>query len=186
MDDYGEYTAREALPRQLLDWIQTQGLRIHGKPISSREMLELASQLLHRKTTHDFSDTRTSPIVNLAVQVELRYIKEVTRKGSKLTVSSTIPGSLYQIVQRQYFTCKKPVLDDAFPQFHKDMPGTYIIVVYERSNYGRPDSKGKNAALTPIDPRQEYKRLRNRALEVSVKAIKKRLQSRPCCVQARI
>jgi hypothetical protein len=129
VDDYGEYTAWEALPRQLLDWIQTQGLKIHGKPISSREMLELASQLLHRKTTHDFSDTRTSPIVNLAVQVELRYIKEVTRKGSKLTVSSTIPGSLYQIVQRQYFTCKKPVLDDAFPQFHKDMPGTYIIVV---------------------------------------------------------
>jgi hypothetical protein len=39
-DNYGGYTTWEALPRQLLDWIQGQeGLRIQGKPISSREML---------------------------------------------------------------------------------------------------------------------------------------------------
>jgi hypothetical protein len=101
-DDGGDYTTWKALPQPLLAWIQDQkGLRILGEPISSREMLELASQLLHRKTTHRFSDTLTSPIVNIAVQMALQYIKEVTRRGSKLTLISTIPGRLNQIVQRQ-------------------------------------------------------------------------------------
>jgi hypothetical protein len=168
-----ECTTWEALPQQFVDWIQAQeGLRLNGEPISNRDMLEIASQLLHwRGHNKSFpSSSSTSPIIVLAVNVALQYVNEITRIGSGLMQDCTIPGSPNQVIQRECFTCKRPVLSDAFPRFHKDMPGAYVIIVHERSNCGRLDCNGKNSALTPVDPRQKYTRLRTRALETSVRA----------------
>jgi hypothetical protein len=166
-----ECTTWEALPQQFVDWIQAQeGLRLNGEPISNRDMLEIASQLLHWRGNNKSFHSSTSPITVLAVNVALQYINGITRTGSGLMQDCTIPGSADQVIQREFFTCKKPPLSDAFPRFHKDMPGAYVIIVHERSNCGRLDCNGKNSALTPIDPRQKYTRLRTRALEASVRA----------------
>lgn len=135
-------------------------------------MLLTAFYLLHwnRNGTDEPFDPKNSSIIELATWVALRYIKEITRTAGKLMQNNTIPGRPEQVIRRECFTCKNSALDDAFPRFLAKMPETYAIKVYERSNCGRPDCKGKNSALVPVDPRQKYARLRTRELKASVNA----------------
>ena len=168
-----ECTSWEALPRHFADWIQAQeGLKLGGEPIRNRNMLVTASHLLHRnsKGADGPLDSSNSSIIDLAICVALQYIKEITRTTGRLMQDSTIPGSPEQVIERACFTCKKLALDDAFPRFFKEIPGTYVIKVNEKSSCGRPDCKGQNAALTPVNPRQKYARLRTRQLKASARA----------------
>ena len=169
-----ECTTWETPPQQFVDWIQAQeGLRPNGKPISNQDMLEIASQLLNWRDHNNSFDPSTSPIIALAVDVALQYVKKIVQTGGGLVQNCTIPGRADQVIQRQCFTCKKPVLDDAFPRFQKDMLGAYVITIHERSNCGPLDCEGQNSALTPINPRQKYTRLRTRAFEISARTRKK-------------
>lgn len=68
-------------------------------------------------------------------------------------------------MQRKCSVCQKPSLDDTFPRFQKDMPGRYVITEHEKATCGRIECCGRNISLVPVDPRQDYTRLRARSFK---------------------
>jgi hypothetical protein len=148
----------EALPAPLAEWIESQeGLRIGGKAISDRAVLETAFKMLsHSRTAVIDFDEENCSILELAIEVAFKYIKKITSTRRQFVQQQTIPGSCGQVIVRKCKTCNMNVLDDAFPLFCKDMPERYVIIVlFGGSGCGWPGCKGR-PSLVPADPRLRY------------------------------
>jgi hypothetical protein len=143
------------------------GLRLNGESISNRDTLETVFQLLswRKEDRESLLPLGTYSITSLAVTVILQYLKEISRPGGQMRRSRTVPGSPDKVIQRKCSVCQKPSLDDAFPRFQKDMPGKYVITEHERATCGRIECRGRNVSLVPVNPRQDYTRLRTRAFK---------------------
>ncbi|KAL2857045.1 hypothetical protein BJX68DRAFT_263566 [Aspergillus pseudodeflectus] len=109
----------ETLPAPLAEWIESQeGLRIGGKAISDRAMLETAFKMLsHSRTAVIDFDEENCSILELAIEVSFKYIKKTTSTRRQFVQQQIIPGSCGQVIVRKCTTCNMNVLDDAFPLF---------------------------------------------------------------------
>jgi hypothetical protein len=180
-----ELSKFEDILSQLSKWLVSQnGLRIDGEPLSNRDMLKAAFDLLHHKHKTSFY-LEHAPVGYLALTVALRYIDKITQPKSEFHQNNTIAGEPGQVIRLKCSSCKKSALDDAFPHFSAELPGHYAADVLweaspDRNGYGRPGCQGQ-PALVPIDPRQNYTRVQTRSIERSSRAYNGPSCSDPFC-----
>lgn len=147
-------------------------------------MLKTTFNLLRHKQKTSFNLEHV-PIAYLALTVALRYIDKITQPKSEFHKNNTIPGNPGQVIRRKCGSCKRGVLNDAFPHFSAELPRHYAADVLwaapsDRNGCGRPDCRGQ-PALIPVDPRQNYTRVQTRSIERSSRAHNVPSWSDPFC-----
>lgn len=155
-----ELSRWEDVPRPLVSWLQAQnGLKINGKTITNREMLETAFRLLHYSDKSLLLyDLDRSSIVDIAVDVAFAYTREINLPRKEFIQNNTVPGEAGQVVRRTCSSCNGPALDDCFPIFCRKWPDHYVVkVIFRHGGCGRPECEG-NPSLLPSDSQQRYKR----------------------------
>lgn len=130
------------LPQGLFIWLQTQkGLSIDGRMIENREDLERVFQLLYcQEEKLQLGSIRHASVGELALAVGVAYISGICRKKKEGVTRETIPAD--QVIRRKCSLCKRRVLDDAFPQFSKKDPKSYILKSRVHQGCGLTGCKG--------------------------------------------
>lgn len=159
------------LPTVLIEWIQRQdGLKIGGKAIESRRELETAFKLLRCDQQSVYSGSiYSSKIEELALKIAWTYIESLIRKRRPVILELTVPGAPGDPIQRKCSSCKRRVLDDAFPRFAKRKRATYVVRTLEVEGCGLPGCKGR-VDLIPVDEWQPHIRAARKELENIPKA----------------
>lgn len=155
-----------SLPTVIIDWLQSQdGLKIGGHAIESREGLEKAFQLLRcGEKTLQSGSIKASTIAELALRVAWTYVESIHRKRRPVILELTVPAIAGEVIERQCSSCRRRVLDDAFPRFAKRKRAAYVVRTLEVEGCGLPGCEGRTDLL-PLDKWQTHIRGTGKVLE---------------------
>lgn len=127
-EDVEDVEKWEDLPAEIATLIQDQsGLKLDGRPIASREDLELAYRLLHNFVPKWTDTPETLGFANLASSVLLAYGRMISReRKTQIGEMLILRDTPYDVLPRKCGWCDQMVLDDPFPYWSKDEPDTYV------------------------------------------------------------
>jgi hypothetical protein len=153
-ESFGDFDLSH-LPQELFTWLQTQeGLRIDGRTIENRKDLERVFQLLYCQGKKlQLGSIKYASVGELALAIGVAYTTGICRKKKEVIIRETIPAE--QVIQRKCSLCKRRVLDDAFPQFSKKDPKSYVLKSRVNQGCGLPGCEG-SAHFLPINTWQPY------------------------------